>query len=82
MLGNRTEVPRLLSIFDIYVSTVHWAGLGRSLTEAMISGLPVIFTGVNGIPEIVIAVDTGLLISLDSPAKSLKILNTCSVILL
>jgi glycosyltransferase involved in cell wall biosynthesis len=66
-LGYRQDVPQLLPLFDIFVSTVRWAGLGRALTEAMIAGRPVIATSVNGVPEIVLHGKTGLLVQPDDP---------------
>lgn len=67
MLGHRGDVPKLLPHFDIFVSTVRWAGLGRAVTEAMIAGLPVVATSVNGVPEIVHHEETGFLVPPDDP---------------
>jgi glycosyltransferase involved in cell wall biosynthesis len=61
MLGFRNDVPELLSILDIFVLTSLWEGLGRALTEAMIMGVPVAATSVDGIPELVSHRSTGLL---------------------
>jgi len=62
VLGFRKDIPELLSIFDIYVLTSHWEGLGRALTEAMYTGRPVIATNVEGVPELVKDRETGLLV--------------------
>ena len=67
LLGYRQDVPQLLRLFNLFVSTVRWAGLGRAVTEAMIAGLPVIATCVNGVPEIVIHQKTGLLVPPNDP---------------
>jgi glycosyltransferase involved in cell wall biosynthesis len=67
LLGMRSDVPQILPIFDLFVSTCRWAGLGRAVTEAMIAGRPVIATAVNGVPEIVRNGKTGLLVSPDEP---------------
>jgi len=67
LLGYRSDVPQLLPIFDVFVSTVRWAGLGRAVTEAMIAGRPVVATSVNGLPEIVHHGETGLLVPPDDP---------------
>ncbi|MCI0698398.1 glycosyltransferase family 4 protein [candidate division KSB1 bacterium] len=61
MLGFRNDVPKLLSILDIFVLTSLWEGLGRALTEAMIVGVPVAATSVDGIPELVSHRSTGML---------------------
>lgn len=67
MLGYRSDVPYLLPLFDVFVSTVRWAGLGRAVTEAMIAGRAVVATSVNGVPEIVKHGKTGLLVDPDDP---------------
>lgn len=68
MLGHRADVPQLLPHFDVFVSTVRWAGLGRAVTEAMIAGRAVVATSVNGVPEIVHHEKTGFLVPPDDPA--------------
>ena len=65
--GYRSEIHKMYEAMDVLVSTVRWAGLGRTITEAMASGLPVISTGVNGVPEIVEDGVTGLIIPDDAP---------------
>ncbi len=61
ILGYRQDVPQILQTFDIFVLSSWWEGLGRALTEAMIVGLPVVATKVNGVPELVVDGETGLL---------------------
>lgn len=61
-LGFREDIPTLLHIMDIFILTSLWEGLGRSLTEAMFVGKPVIATAVEGVPELVENGETGLLI--------------------
>lgn len=63
ILGFRDDIARLLQVFDIYVLTSHWEGLGRSLTEAMYMGKPAVATRVEGVPELVEHGKTGLLVS-------------------
>jgi glycosyltransferase involved in cell wall biosynthesis len=62
VLGSRSDVPDLLKTFDLYVLTSHWEGLGRSLTEAMYTGRPVVATNVEGVPELVRNGETGMLV--------------------
>lgn len=69
LMGHCSDVPGLLPLFDVFVSTVRWAGLGRAVTEAMIAGRPVIATSVNGVPEIVRHGETGLLVPPDEPQE-------------
>lgn len=61
VLGARSDVAGLLPIFDVFALASHWEGLGRALTEALLAGLPVAVTAVDGIPEVVMHEQTGLL---------------------
>lgn len=61
-LGDRRDVPQLLSRAQIFVLSTHYEGLPISILEAMRAGLPVIASEVNGIPEEVIDGKTGLLV--------------------
>jgi glycosyltransferase involved in cell wall biosynthesis len=61
ILGFRDDVPAVLGVLDLLVVSSLWEGLGRSLTEAMIMGVPVVATAVDGIPELVQHRKTGLL---------------------
>lgn len=69
VLGYRDDVPELYTILDIFALSSLWEGLGRALTEAMIMGLPVAATAVNGIPELVKHQQTGLLSPPSQPAR-------------
>ncbi|MEM1068046.1 MAG: glycosyltransferase family 4 protein, partial [Planctomycetota bacterium] len=65
-IGFSQRVPELMSILDVLAVSSLWEGLGRSVTEAMIVGVPVAATAVDGIPELVEHERTGLL----SPPRS------------
>lgn len=65
VLGHRDDVPAVLPAFDAFVFPIRWGGLGRALTEAMVVGLPVVASAVNGVPEIVEHERTGLLVQPD-----------------
>ncbi len=67
-IGFYEEVPELLSVLDILAVSSLWEGLGRSVTEAMILGVPVAATAVDGIPELVKHNQTGLLSPPRDPA--------------
>ncbi len=61
LFGYRNDIPQMLSILDAFVLSSLWEGLGRALTEAMIMGVPVVATAVDGVPELVSHRQTGLL---------------------
>ena len=69
MLGCQSNVPEILSILDTFVLSSLWEGLGRALTEAMIAGVPVVVTAVDGVPELVTHGETGLLSPPSNPAR-------------
>lgn len=62
LLGERDDIADLLNIFDIYAMSSLWEGVGRALTEAMYWQLPVVATPVNGVVELVLHEETGLLV--------------------
>jgi glycosyltransferase involved in cell wall biosynthesis len=62
LLGERADIADLLNIFDVYAMSSRWEGVGRALTEAMYSALPIVATPVNGVKELIIHEETGLLV--------------------
>jgi glycosyltransferase involved in cell wall biosynthesis len=69
LFGYRDDVPEVMSILDLFVLSSLWEGLGRALTEAMIVGVPVAATAVDGVPELVTHQQTGLLSPPGTPAR-------------
>jgi glycosyltransferase involved in cell wall biosynthesis len=67
-LGFRSDVPVLLSLFDLFVLPSLSEGLSMALLEAMAAGNPVVATEVGGNAELVVDGDTGYLIPPESPA--------------
>jgi glycosyltransferase involved in cell wall biosynthesis len=59
--GFRRDAPRLASAFDVFVVSSLYEGVGRSVTEAMASGRPVVATAVDGVVDVVTHGATGLL---------------------
>lgn len=68
LLGERSDVADILHASDLYAMASRWEGVGRALTEAMVCGLPVVATAVNGVPELVRHGETGLLVPPRDPA--------------
>ncbi len=66
-LGQRDDVPDLLSALDLFVLPSHSEGVSLALLEAMAAGLPVIATAVGGLPEVVTDGDNGLLVPPEDP---------------
>jgi glycosyltransferase involved in cell wall biosynthesis len=60
--GQRRDVSRLLSAFDLFVQPSLHEGLPNAVLEAMAAGLPVVATAVGGTPEAVVDGVTGLLV--------------------
>jgi glycosyltransferase involved in cell wall biosynthesis len=67
LLGERDDIADLLNFLDIYAMSSQWEGVGRALTEAMYFGLPIVATGVNGVKEIILHEQTGLLVPPRNP---------------
>lgn len=62
LTGFREDVPSVLAASDILVLPSFREGTPRVITEAMASGLPVVATGIAGIPEQVKDAENGYLI--------------------
>jgi len=63
--GRREDVPRLLSIADVFVSPSYYReGVPRTLLEASATGLPLIGTNMPGIRDVVINNENGLIIDI------------------
>jgi glycosyltransferase involved in cell wall biosynthesis len=66
LLGNRTDVPRLLAAADVATLASDWEGLPVFVLEAMAAGRPVVATEVDGLTEI-LRDGGGLLVPPGSP---------------
>jgi glycosyltransferase involved in cell wall biosynthesis len=61
-VGERNDVPVILSAADIHISASHHEGFPNNILEAMSAGLPVVATAVGGVPEQIIDGETGILV--------------------
>jgi glycosyltransferase involved in cell wall biosynthesis len=78
-LGLRNDVPRLLSIMDVFVLPSLSEGLSVALLEAMAAAKPVVATRVGGNPEIVQDGQTGVLVpSEDSKSLAKALISILS----
>lgn len=65
-IGPRENIPNILSLLDVFVLSSLWEGLGRSMTEAMAMRRVVVAPAVEGIPELVENMKTGILVTPNS----------------
>jgi glycosyltransferase involved in cell wall biosynthesis len=62
LLGWRRDIPEIMAATDIFVLTSLWEGLPRVLPQAMVMGIPIVATKVDGTPEAVTNGVNGFLI--------------------
>ncbi|MFK7808327.1 MAG: glycosyltransferase family 4 protein, partial [Saprospiraceae bacterium] len=75
--GFRKDITDVLGGVDVLLFTSRKEGLGTSLLDAQLSGVPIVATNVGGIPEIVTTGKTGLLANQGDDtalAKNVKLL--------
>ncbi len=65
---QRSAVTSLMAQATIFSLVSTWEGMAGTVMEAMASGLPVVGTDVNGISDLVIPGETGLLVEPGRPA--------------
>jgi glycosyltransferase involved in cell wall biosynthesis len=66
-LGFRTDMPVILRAADLFVLSSRWEGCPMVVLEAMALGVPIVATGVGGVPELVLHNETGLVVAPENP---------------
>jgi glycosyltransferase involved in cell wall biosynthesis len=70
MTGRRMDVPKLVHAFDVFALSSRSEGLPLVVPEAMAAGLPIVTTGVGGLPDVVDDQVTGLVVPVDERAMA------------
>ena len=65
MTGRRMDVPKLIHAFDVFALSSKTEGLPLVVPEAMAAALPIVTTGVGGLPGVVDDGKTGLVVPVD-----------------
>ena len=68
-LGERKDVIRIFSLFDVFVLPSLWEGLPYVLMEASALGKPIVATDVDGVREVIRNKETGILVPSRNPEK-------------
>jgi glycosyltransferase involved in cell wall biosynthesis len=71
LLGERRDIPVVLSAADIHISASWRESFPNNILEAMCAGLPVVATAIGGVPEQIVDGLTGILV----PARNPKALS-------
>ncbi|OGZ42270.1 MAG: hypothetical protein A3C80_00340 [Candidatus Ryanbacteria bacterium RIFCSPHIGHO2_02_FULL_45_43] len=69
---HHEKLPLYLGIADVFVRPSLSEGLGNAFLEAMAAGIPVVATPVGGIRDFVEHEETGIFVSVHSPAEIAK----------
>jgi glycosyltransferase involved in cell wall biosynthesis len=67
LLGRRSDMPEVLSAFDLFVLSSHDEGMSNAVLEGMAMQLPVVATDVGGTGEVVRHGESGLLVPAKDP---------------
>lgn len=74
-LGECRDVPGILAGGDLFVLPSRTEAMPNAVIEAMAAGLPVVASAVGGIPELITADHTGLLVAPNDPAALAAAVN-------
>jgi glycosyltransferase involved in cell wall biosynthesis len=62
-LGHRTDIPQLLHFLDVYVQPSLKETFSLAVCEAMMTGRPIVASAVEGLPDLIVHMQTGLLVA-------------------
>ena len=68
LIGWRNDAPRLIALSDIFALSSVAEGMPLAIMRAMALGKPVVANAVDGVPELVVEGETGLLVPPRDPA--------------
>jgi glycosyltransferase involved in cell wall biosynthesis len=69
LTGLRRDVPRLLAAMDVFVLSSQWEGLPRTLLQAVATEVAVVATDADGVRDVVVDGQTGLLVPRAEPRR-------------
>jgi glycosyltransferase involved in cell wall biosynthesis len=75
LLGRRSDMPEVLSAFDVFVLSSHDEGMSNAILEAMAMERPVVATDVGGTGEVVRHGQSGLLVPPKDPETLAAAIN-------
>lgn len=61
LLGNRQDIPELMQTADMFIFPSRWEGMPNVILEAMAARLPIITSHVEGIDELLIDQQSGII---------------------
>lgn len=73
--GERTDVPNLLSVFDVFVLPSRYEGLSLSAMEAMAASLPIICTRTFGASDLVIEGVNGCIVESENLLELINVMK-------
>ncbi len=75
LLGSRNNAAELLHAFDLFLFPSLKEGHPYAVLEAGAAGLPVIASGVGGIPDIITDMENGILVRPKTPGEIVRAIN-------
>ncbi|MFH1170605.1 MAG: glycosyltransferase [Candidatus Vogelbacteria bacterium] len=75
LLGRKENASQYLKAFDIFTLTSITEAFPYTILEAGAAGLPIVASGVGGIPEIIKSMESGILVKPHAPSEIVKALE-------